>query len=75
MDDTLGEKALGTTLWNKESAALNQQADVVLRTNTLKTTKNNLRAILKEADIQTETVSGQRRSCLTERKNVLLLKL
>ena len=69
--DTLGEKALGTALWNKESAALNQQADVVLRTNTLKTTKSNLRAILKEADIQTETVSGAKDALrLTERKNV-----
>ncbi len=43
--DELGEKSLGTPLWEAELAALNQPAPVVLRTNTLKTT----RAALAEA--------------------------
>ena len=37
--DELGEKELGKDTWSKEMAALNQQADVILRVNTLKTTK------------------------------------
>ena len=37
--DELGMQELGEELWTKEIAALNQQADVVLRTNTLNTTK------------------------------------
>ncbi len=69
--DALGEKALGSKLWEKESAALNRQAEVVLRVNTLKTTKNNLRELLKEAEIETETVPGAVDALrLKERKNV-----
>ena len=65
------EKALGTKLWDIESAALNQQAEVVLRTNTLKTNKNALRRILKEEGIMTETVSGAMDALLLEeRKNI-----
>lgn len=69
--DNMGEKALGNELWNKESAALNAQAEVVLRTNTLKTNKNDLRRLLKDSDIETETVSGAMDALkLKERKNV-----
>lgn len=69
--DALAEKALGTKLWNKESAALNAQAEVVLRTNTIKTAKTELKRILKEAEIETETVSGAMDALkLRERKNV-----
>ncbi|BFP39258.1 class I SAM-dependent methyltransferase [Flavobacteriaceae bacterium GF1] len=65
------EKALGKELWDKESAALNIQAEVVLRTNTLKTNKGDLRKILGEMDIATETVSGAMDALkLKERKNV-----
>ena len=71
--DTLGEKALGDVLWTKEIAALNAPADVILRTNTLKTTKQELRAILKAEDIQTETISGVKDALkLVERKNVFV---
>jgi 16S rRNA (cytosine967-C5)-methyltransferase len=69
--DKLCENALGAALWNKESAALNAQADVILRTNTLKTTKNDLRRLLKEAEIETETISGTMDALkLKERQNV-----
>lgn len=69
--DDLCEKALGNKLWNNESAALNAQAEVILRTNTLKTNKNDLRKILKDDDIETETVSGAKDALkLVERKNV-----
>ena len=51
--DELGESELGTELWSKELAAQNQQAQVVLRVNTLKTTKQKLRASLMDLDIAT----------------------
>jgi len=67
------EKALGAKLWNKESIALNQQAEVVLRTNILKTTKNELRKRLKDAEIETESVSGAIDALvLKQRKNVFI---
>ena len=51
--DELGEKELGKEVWTKELAAQNQQAQVVLRVNTLKTTKQKLRAQLMDLDIET----------------------
>ncbi|HUH45507.1 MAG TPA: hypothetical protein VLZ54_00030, partial [Arenibacter sp.] len=51
--DELGEKALGEALWTKEISALNQKADVILRVNTLKTTKDNLKNTLRELEIDT----------------------
>lgn len=52
--DELGVKELGEEVWTKELAAQNQQANVVLRVNTLKTTKQQLRAQLMDLDIETE---------------------
>ncbi len=69
--DELGEKALGTELWTKEIAALNAQAEVILRTNTLKTDKQHLKGLLKSEEIETETISGAKDALkLVERKNV-----
>ena len=69
--DTLGEKALGTKLWDKESAALNQQAEVILRTNTLKTTQNQLQKLLLSEGIETRTIPKATDALkLKERKNV-----
>ncbi len=69
--DDLGEKALGDKLWTKEIAALNQQADVILRVNTLKTNKVQLQAFLAKDDIETETLEGYPDALrLKERKNV-----
>jgi 16S rRNA (cytosine967-C5)-methyltransferase len=47
--DTLGEKELGTR-WEKELEALNEEASVVLRVNTLKTTRNELKQDLEETE-------------------------
>lgn len=55
--DELGEKELGKK-WDAEIAALNLEADVVLRTNTLKTTPEQLKAVLFDLDIETEAVQG-----------------
>ncbi len=51
--DEIGVKELGEKVWTKEIAALNIQAEVILRTNTLKTTKEALQAKLLEEGIET----------------------
>jgi 16S rRNA (cytosine967-C5)-methyltransferase len=69
--DELGGKSLGTELWTKEIAALNQQADVILRTNTLKIAKPQLKLFLAKEDIETEFLEGYPDALrLKERKNV-----
>ncbi|MFC4635613.1 RsmB/NOP family class I SAM-dependent RNA methyltransferase [Dokdonia ponticola] len=68
--DTMGEKALGKQ-WDKELAALNTQAPVVLRANTLKTTPKDLRNALADQDIDTKLVDAYPDAVeLLERKNV-----
>ncbi len=52
--DELAAKELGEKVWSKEATALNQQADVILRVNTLKTTKEKLKADLFDLEIETE---------------------
>ena len=71
--DELGVKELGEELWSKEIAAQNQQAQVILRVNTLKTTKQKLRAILMDLNIETEYLDNQPDALvLKERANVFL---
>tara|TARA_R110002167_G_scaffold318365_1_gene523976 strand:- start:1567 stop:2784 length:1218 start_codon:yes stop_codon:yes gene_type:complete len=71
--DELGEKSLGGALWTKELAALNQQAEVVLRTNTLKTTKEQLRKALLDEGIVAEPIRGYPYALkLNERANVFI---
>lgn len=70
--DELGEKELGKK-WDKEIAALNKQADVVLRVNTLKTTVEALQNELSDLEIKTETIKGYPDALkLKERSNVFL---
>lgn len=69
--DELGEKALGSELWTREINALNKQADVILRANTLKTTTIKLHDIFLEMDIDTEFIEGYPNALkLKERTNV-----
>ncbi|WP_343485977.1 RsmB/NOP family class I SAM-dependent RNA methyltransferase [Allomuricauda sp. d1] len=71
--DEIGEKALGDKLWTKEIAALNRQAEVVLRMNTLKTSKAELRKKLAEEDIDAVALSSYPGALkLIERKNVFV---
>jgi 16S rRNA (cytosine967-C5)-methyltransferase len=71
--DELGVKELGEELWTKELAAQNKQAQVILRVNTLKTTKEKLRAILMDLNIETEFLKDQPDALvLKERANVFL---
>ncbi|MEY8848828.1 RsmB/NOP family class I SAM-dependent RNA methyltransferase [Psychroserpens sp. XS_ASV72] len=69
--DELGVKELGESTWTKEIAALNEQADVILRVNTLKTTKQKLKALLFDNDIESESIKGYPNALrLKERANV-----
>ncbi|MEM0542385.1 methyltransferase domain-containing protein [Flavobacterium sp. j3] len=71
--DELGLKELGEELWTKEIEAQNKQAQVILRVNTLKTTKEKLRAILMDLNIETDYLKNQPDALiLKERSNVFL---
>jgi len=71
--DELGVKELGEKVWAKEIAAQNQPAKVILRVNTLKTSKEALRAILMDLNIETEYLEDQADALvLKERANVFL---
>lgn len=71
--DELGVKELGETKWTKELAAQNEPAQVILRVNTLKTTKQKLRAMLMDLDIETEFLKDQPDALvLKERANVFM---
>ncbi|WP_125720147.1 RsmB/NOP family class I SAM-dependent RNA methyltransferase [Flavobacterium ustbae] len=71
--DELGVKELGEQVWSKEIAAQNQPAKVILRTNTLKGTKESLRNTLMDLNIETEYLKDQPEALvLKERANVFL---
>ncbi|QFZ54946.1 RsmB/NOP family class I SAM-dependent RNA methyltransferase [Oceanihabitans sp. IOP_32] len=69
--DALGSEELGEALWSKEITALNQQANVILRVNTLKTTKEKLQEELFDLDIETDVLNHYPNALkLKERANV-----
>ena len=69
--DEIGEKSLGEKRWTKEIHALNEQAEVILRANTLKTSKEELRKNLLENGIDCEPIQGYKDALkLVERANV-----
>ena len=71
--DELGVKELGEELWTKEIAAQNKQAQVILRVNTLNTTKEKLHALLMDLNIETEFLPDQPDALvLQERANVFM---
>jgi len=71
--DELGVKELGEKVWAKEIAAQNQPAKVILRTNTLKGSKENLRNTLMDLNIETEYLKDQPEALvLKERANVFI---
>ena len=71
--DEICSKELGEDLWTKELAAQNQQAKVILRVNGLKTTRENLRNILMDLNIDTEILKEYPDALiLKERANVFL---
>ncbi|MAV04650.1 MAG: RNA methyltransferase [Flavobacteriaceae bacterium] len=56
--DELACKEIGEKIWEKEIAELNKMAPVVLRTNSLKISRNELKKILNDEEILTETIEG-----------------
>jgi 16S rRNA (cytosine967-C5)-methyltransferase len=71
--DEVAVKELGEKIWEKEIAAQNQQAKVILRTNTLKNTKEALKQKLKSLDIETIELPDYPEALeLKERANVFL---
>lgn len=71
--DKLCSEELGEEIWTQELAAQNKQAQVILRTNTLKTTKEKLRAILMDLNIETDFHQEYKDALiLKERANVFL---
>ncbi|WP_420574036.1 RsmB/NOP family class I SAM-dependent RNA methyltransferase [Kordia sp.] len=69
--DELGVAELGEDVWTKEINALNKQADVILRANTLRTTKEKLKELLASFDHETEEVKGHPVALrLKERANI-----
>ena len=69
--DELGVKELGEKVWSKEITAQNQPAKVILRVNTLKTTRERLKNRLAEDGIKTYIVKGYPDALiLEERQNV-----
>ncbi len=68
--DELGAKELGKK-WDTELASLNEQAEVVLRVNTLKTTVDQLQNELADLEIETEKIKDYPDALkLKERTNV-----
>lgn len=68
--DELGARELGER-WDAEIAALNQEAPVVLRANTIKTSRDELRAQLSELGFETTLIEDLPDALqLTERKAV-----
>lgn len=69
--DELGEKELGANKWAAELSALNEEAPVVLRVNTLKTTRAALQSMLQEENINTLTLEAFSDAVvLEERQNI-----
>ncbi|HEY0744130.1 MAG TPA: methyltransferase domain-containing protein [Chryseosolibacter sp.] len=68
--DELGEQEL-SKLWDKELQSLNEEAQVVLRVNTLKTSKRELHDRLEEEDVITSPIDDFPDALvLEERQNV-----
>ncbi|MGB1392899.1 MAG: RsmB/NOP family class I SAM-dependent RNA methyltransferase [Flavobacteriaceae bacterium] len=69
--DELGVKELGEAKWTKELAMQNKQANVILRVNTLKTSKADLKLKLESENIETLEIEGYPYALqLKERANV-----
>ena len=69
--DEIGCAELGENKWTNELSALNKQAELIIRANSLKTNVNDLASELLKEDIQTEKIKGFPDALkLKERKNL-----
>jgi 16S rRNA (cytosine967-C5)-methyltransferase len=72
--DEIGERELGGA-WENELHALNEEARVVLRSNTLRVRRRDLQKVLKEEGVATEEISiAADAVALRQRQNVFQLK-
>lgn len=72
--DELCLQELGENSWEKELSALNEEAKVVLRVNTLKANREQLQRLFQEQEVETETVPGHPDALvLARRQNVFRL--
>jgi len=69
--DETGSAELGEITWEKELAALNKEATVVLRANTLKTAPSELQKILSEQEIVTATTADYPSALLLSKRQNL----
>ncbi|MBP7821639.1 MAG: RsmB/NOP family class I SAM-dependent RNA methyltransferase [Saprospiraceae bacterium] len=73
--DTKGMEAFGEAQWEKEIKKLNEPAQVVLRTNTLKiNTKSLKRNLFEESKIETTTIANGDALIVTKRQNIFQTK-
>lgn len=71
--DELAIKELGDPVWTREIKAMNQKADVILRTNTLKIDVKTLQKFLRKENVETELIRDNPNALkLSERKNVFI---
>lgn len=69
--DEICVEELGEDVWTQEMAALNKQAEVILRTNTLNISRDNLQKELSKEEIEAEPIKGYESALkLVERANV-----
>ncbi len=74
--DAVGVAELGEETWTKEIAAQNEQAQVILRVNTLKISVQELQKKLEAEEIATQTLKDQKDALvLEERANVFMSPL
>lgn len=74
--DVVGVAELGEETWTKEIAAQNEQAQVILRVNTLKISVQELQKKLEAEEIATQTLKDQKDALvLVERANVFMSPL
>jgi 16S rRNA (cytosine967-C5)-methyltransferase len=72
----MGVRELGAEIWQHEAIAMNKQAPVFLRANTLKTTSVKLAEELKKENIETTILHGFENALqLTKRENIFKNRL
>jgi 16S rRNA (cytosine967-C5)-methyltransferase len=73
--DALGEQAFGAKKWEAELKALNTEAEVILRANTLRISRDELAEYLVKESIESTPIKGVDNALmLNERANVFQLK-
>ena len=72
--DKIGLQELGEKKWEKELSELNKSSSVVLRTNTHKITKNQLKKMLLNEGIDTNTIKNYPNALILKKRCNLFLR-